>query len=45
MKMIIPMQRGGLASEVAATVYFLAGDGAAYITGDVIHVDGGWIAT
>jgi 3-oxoacyl-[acyl-carrier protein] reductase len=44
MKMLIPLQRGGTASEVAATVFFLASEGAAYISGDVIHVDGGWIA-
>jgi NAD(P)-dependent dehydrogenase (short-subunit alcohol dehydrogenase family) len=44
MKMLIPLQRGGSASEVAATVFFLASEGAAYISGDVIHVDGGWIA-
>jgi len=45
MKMLIPLQRGGSADEVAATVFFLASEGAAYISGDVIHVDGGWIAT
>jgi len=44
MKMLIPLQRGGLPSEIAATVYFLASEGAAYISGDIIHVDGGWIA-
>lgn len=44
MSKLIPLQRGGLASEVAETVYFLASDGAGYISGDVIHVDGGWIA-
>ncbi|MBT2554182.1 SDR family NAD(P)-dependent oxidoreductase [Arthrobacter sp. ISL-5] len=44
MKMLIPLQRGGLPSEIAATVFFLASEGAAYISGDVIHVDGGWIA-
>lgn len=44
MKMLIPAQRGGLPSEVAATVFFLSSTGAAYINGDVIHVDGGWIA-
>jgi 3-oxoacyl-[acyl-carrier protein] reductase len=44
MKMLIPLQRGGLPTEIAATVFFLAGEGAAYISGDVIHVDGGWIA-
>lgn len=45
MNMLIPMQRGGLPEEIADTVFFLASKGAAYISGDVIHVDGGWIAT
>jgi NAD(P)-dependent dehydrogenase (short-subunit alcohol dehydrogenase family) len=45
MKMLIPLQRGGTAEEVAATVFFLASAGAAYISGEVIHVDGGWIAS
>ena len=31
----------GTAREVAEVVRFLAGDGAAYITGQVIHVNGG----
>ncbi|MFF0227176.1 SDR family oxidoreductase [Streptomyces sp. NPDC004629] len=29
---------------MAATVFFLASEGAAYVNGEVIHVDGGWIA-
>jgi 3-oxoacyl-[acyl-carrier protein] reductase len=37
----IPLGRFGTASEVAAAVTFLASDGAAYITGQVIHVNGG----
>lgn len=37
----IPMGRYGAASEVAATVAFLASEGAAYITGQNIRVDGG----
>ena len=45
MKMLVPLQRGGTPAEVAATVFFLASEGAAYISGDVIHVDGGWVAT
>jgi 3-oxoacyl-[acyl-carrier protein] reductase len=37
----IPLRRFGTAGEVAAAVTFLASDGAAYITGQVIHVNGG----
>jgi 3-oxoacyl-[acyl-carrier protein] reductase len=37
----IPMSRFGTPEEIASAVGFLAGDGAAYITGQVIVVDGG----
>ncbi|MBR0936935.1 SDR family oxidoreductase [Bradyrhizobium jicamae] len=37
----VPMQRYGKAEEIAATIAFLASDGAAYITGQNIRVDGG----
>lgn len=37
----VPMQRYGTSDEVAATISFLASDGAAYITGQGIRVDGG----
>jgi len=37
----IPLQRMGRPEDVAAAVRFLAGDDAAYITGHVIHVNGG----
>jgi NAD(P)-dependent dehydrogenase (short-subunit alcohol dehydrogenase family) len=37
----VPMQRYGTSAEIAATVTFLASDGAAYITGQNIRVDGG----
>ncbi|MBA3017609.1 MAG: 3-oxoacyl-[acyl-carrier-protein] reductase [Proteobacteria bacterium] len=37
----VPMGRGGQPEDVAAAVKFLASDDAAYITGHVIHVNGG----
>jgi 3-oxoacyl-[acyl-carrier protein] reductase len=37
----IPLSRLGKAEEIAHTVSFLASDGAAYITGENIHVNGG----
>lgn len=37
----IPLGRFGTAAEVAAAVAFLASDAAAYITGQVIHINGG----
>jgi NAD(P)-dependent dehydrogenase (short-subunit alcohol dehydrogenase family) len=37
----VPMQRYGTSKEIAATVAFLASEGAGYITGQNIRVDGG----
>lgn len=37
----VPMQRYGTTGEIAATVAFLASDGAGYITGQNLRVDGG----
>ena len=37
----VPLKRIGAAREVAEVVRFLAGDGAAYITGQTIHINGG----
>lgn len=37
----IPMKRMGMPQDVAAAVRYLAGDAAAYVTGQVLHVNGG----
>jgi 3-oxoacyl-[acyl-carrier protein] reductase len=37
----VPLKRIGSARDVAEMVGFLAGDGAAYVTGQVFHVNGG----
>ena len=39
----IPLARMGSAEEVARVVLFLAGEGASYITGQVISADGGMV--
>jgi 3-oxoacyl-[acyl-carrier protein] reductase len=39
----IPLRRAGTPSEVADAVCFLASDRAAYITGQVINIDGGMV--
>jgi len=38
----IPLSRMGTPEETAEVAFFLAGDAAAYITGQVIPVNGGW---
>jgi NAD(P)-dependent dehydrogenase (short-subunit alcohol dehydrogenase family) len=40
-RMSVPMRRYGTSEEIAATIAFLASDGAAYITGQNLRVDGG----
>jgi NAD(P)-dependent dehydrogenase (short-subunit alcohol dehydrogenase family) len=37
----VPMKRYGTADEIAATIAFLASEGAGYITGQSLRVDGG----
>ena len=38
---LVPLARMGRPEDVAEAVFFLASDAAAYITGQVLHVDGG----
>lgn len=40
-KRIVPMQRAGRPEEVASVVAFLASDAAAYVSGQIISVNGG----
>ncbi|MEX0153773.1 SDR family NAD(P)-dependent oxidoreductase [Microbacterium sp. LMI1-1-1.1] len=40
-----PLRRIGLAEEVGEAIAFLASPAAAYMTGEEITVDGGWMAT
>ncbi len=39
----IPLKRGGTPEDIANACLFLAGDLSAYITGQVLHVDGGML--
>jgi 3-oxoacyl-[acyl-carrier protein] reductase len=45
MDFLIPAKRGGDPAEIASLVTFLASEGAAYLTGQTVAVDGGWTAT
>jgi 3-oxoacyl-[acyl-carrier protein] reductase len=40
---LVPMQRAGTGAEVAGLIDFLAADGAGYITGQVISINGGMV--
>ncbi|NLG89147.1 MAG: 3-oxoacyl-[acyl-carrier-protein] reductase [Clostridiaceae bacterium] len=40
---MVPLKRAGTPEEVADAVCFLASDGARYITGQVINIDGGMV--
>ncbi len=40
-----PMGRTGQLHELDGAMLFLAGDASTFVTGQIIHVDGGWTAT
>lgn len=41
----MPAKRACMPEEIASVCYFLAGDGASYMTGETVHVDGGLTIT
>jgi 3-oxoacyl-[acyl-carrier protein] reductase len=41
---MIPVRRAGTVDEVAALIAFIASDKAAYITGEIVTIDGGFAA-
>lgn len=45
LRMRVPMGRFGRAEEVAGTAVYLASDAAAYVTGEIVAVDGGFLAS
>ena len=41
----VPMHRVGKPEEVSELVLFLVSDKSSYMTGSVVVIDGGWLAT
>ncbi|ERG89284.1 MAG: hypothetical protein J07HX5_01441 [halophilic archaeon J07HX5] len=38
----VPLGRAGFPRDVAGAYLYLASDDAGYVTGELLHVDGGW---
>jgi len=45
LRMRVPMGRWGKASELAGAAIFLASEAASYVTGEILAVDGGFLAS
>jgi NAD(P)-dependent dehydrogenase (short-subunit alcohol dehydrogenase family) len=45
LRMRVPMGRFGNATELAGTAIFLASEAASYVTGEIVAVDGGFLAS
>ncbi|BBJ37567.1 hypothetical protein SSPO_002850 [Streptomyces antimycoticus] len=41
----LPMKRRGTTEEIANVITFLLSDEAPYVSGAIVPVDGGWLAT
>ena len=41
----IPMRRAGEPSDLTGAIVFLASDASSYLTGQIIYIDGGWLAS
>jgi 3-oxoacyl-[acyl-carrier protein] reductase len=39
----VPVGRAGRPADIAETAFFLASQGAAYITGEIVNINGGWL--
>ena len=45
MRVRIPMKRFGRTEELVGAAIFLSSDGASYVTGQIVTVDGGYLAS